>query len=118
MARSGLAFVSLILVTACTEFEPFRFTTFGLSNGRVGAQYADTIRTTGGHGNVTMRVTGGQLPPGIGLRVSDRDGVLYGLPSRAGDYSFTVEARDSITSGNPKPAEVISQGFALAVDSL
>ena len=109
------AFLVLVVVT-CTRPEPFQFVTFSLKNGRLGQAYADTIRTTGGSGDVTMRIVAGQLPPGVGLRVSARDGVLYGEPTRTGDFAFTVEARDSL-SGD-EPADIISQGFAVAVDSL
>ncbi len=99
----------------CTRVQPFEFVTFELANGSLGQAYADTIRTAGAHGTVTMKVMCGQLPPGIGLRVSHHDGVLYGQPTRAGDFSFTVEARDSCPDQNP---DIITQGFAITVDSL
>ena len=112
----------LLVITAlffgCDPFGPFQFTTFELRDGQVGHAYADTVRTEGGYGNVTMRVVSGQLPPGIGLRTEDRTGVLYGEPTRAGRFDFTVEAHDSSESGTPAPADIISHGFSISVDSL
>jgi hypothetical protein len=110
--------VLLAVLFGCGPFEPFEFTTFNLDAGRLGQAYSDTIHTAGGHGNVSMRVTDGQLPPGVGLRLDDRHGVLYGQPSRTGDFQFTVEARDSSSSDEPDPADIITQGFAIRVDSL
>ncbi|MBN2537922.1 hypothetical protein JXB37_06565 [candidate division WOR-3 bacterium] len=116
--RRVAAAALLVFGLACTELDPFRFQTFELADGRLDQAYADTIRTTGGHGYLSMRVIGGQLPPGVGLRVEGRDGVLHGLPVRTGDFQFTVEARDSSHGEMPRPADIITQGFAITVDSL
>ena len=110
--------VLLAVLFGCEPFEPFEFTTFDLVAGSLGQVYSDTIRTAGGYGNVSMRVTDGQLPPGVGLRLADRHGVFYGRPSRTGDFQFTVEARDSSSGDEPDPADIITQGFAIRVDSL
>lgn len=119
--KRGFAFVGLVLLfllSACSSFDPFQFTTFSLRDGTVGRAYADTIRTVGGRGQVSMRLVDGQLPPGVGLRVSDRDGILHGEPTRPGDFQFTVEARDAAGSGDDHRAEIITHGFAITVDSL
>jgi len=115
-AACGLALALLLL--ACTAPVPFEFLTFSLKPAHLGQVYADTIRTAGGRGEVSMRISAGQLPPGIGLRVADTNGILYGTPTRVGDYEFTVEARDSSLTESPVPVELISHGFALFVDSL
>ncbi|MFO7676325.1 MAG: hypothetical protein R6X12_08430 [bacterium] len=113
-----LGVVILVGFLACEGLDPFQFATFSLRDGRVGEAYADTIRTEGGRGEVAMRLVDGQLPPGVGLRVAGRDGILYGLPSRAGDFQFTVEARDSTSGETPRPPAVVTQGFAITIDSL
>lgn len=108
----------LLGVSACDMLEPFQFATFSLRDGTVGQAYADTVRTIGGRGLVVMRLVDGQLPPGVGLRVSERDGILHGVPTRAGDFQFTVEARDAGSGGDTGRSDIITQGFAIAVDSL
>ena len=118
LRRIAVLAVFAVIITGCTEYDPFQFTTFSLSNGTVGRTYADTIRTTGGYGNVSIRLVEGQLPPGIGMRQQDCDAVLYGQPSRTGEFQFTIEARDSSSSEEPDPADIVSQGFAITVDSL
>ena len=113
-----LPVLALLAGLACTPFEPFQFETFTLADGRLGQVYADTIHTTGGYGTVLMRLVEGQLPPGVGLRTDDRDGVLYGQPTRTGDFQFTVEARDSSPGSPLGPEDIITQGFAITVDSI
>lgn len=110
-ARAAL----LLGLLACTALDPFQFATFSLRDGAVGQAYADTIHTAGGRGQVSMRLADGQLPPGVGLRVADRSGILYGRPTRAGDFLFTVEARDSASGSNP--ADIVTQGFAITIGS-
>ena len=110
-----LAVIAVIWI-GCDQ--PFKFITFSVRDGKLGEAYADTIRTEGGHGNKSMHVVSGELPPGIGLRTEVNDGILYGVPSRAGDFSFTVEARDSAFGEEPEPTNIITHGFAIKVDSL
>ena len=45
----------------------------------------------GAHGMVQFRVSSGSLPPGVSLSSS---GALRGEPTRTGQFSFTIEARD------------------------
>lgn len=119
--RRGLLFTVSALVLAfpaCDDFDPFQFATFSLRDGVVGDVYADTIRTVGSRGEVTLRIADGQLPPGVGLREHDRNGVLYGRPTRTGEFLFTVEARDEGSSWPESAsgrARFVSQGFAITV---
>lgn len=73
--------------------------------GVVGRDYADALQAVGAPGAVTWRVTAGELPPGIGL--SAADGVLRGVPTRAGTFRFTATA----TSGSASAA----RSFVVAV---
>jgi len=115
---SALA-VLLVGAPACDGFDAFQFATFDLRDGTVGEVYADTIRTVGARGEVTFRLVDGQLPPGVGLREHDRNGILYGRPTREGDFLFTVEARDEGTSWSEGAASararIVTQGFAITV---
>lgn len=54
--------------------------------------YAFQLLEQGGVGTLTWTQTGGTLPPGISL---SSGGILNGIPTTAGVYSFTVSVTDS-----------------------
>ena len=108
-----LAAVLACLLPGCDELAPFQIDTTSLPDGTVGTPYSARVRTSGGRGRVTVRFLDGQLPPGVGMRQVERDGEFYGTPTRAGDFQFTVEARDSLDDGGP--ASVVTFGYAIAV---
>lgn len=58
---------------------------------RIGTAYNQTNRASGGTAPYTFAVTGGSLPPGFFL---SSGGVLSGMPTNLGNYSFTVMATD------------------------
>jgi hypothetical protein len=102
-----------LLLTACHDFVPLDITTTTLATGRVGEAYADTIRTSGGHGNAIVCVLDGQLPPGIAFRQTGNDAALYGTPQLVGDYLFTVEAVDVLDDSSC--GTLVTRGFLLTV---
>jgi hypothetical protein len=57
-----------------------------------GIAYSQTLTATGGTAPYTFAVTAGALPPGLTLSPA---GLLSGIPTRAGGYTFTVTATDS-----------------------
>jgi hypothetical protein len=61
-----------------------------MAPGVVGAQYADTLRMTGGNGYYGYTVQSGKLPPGVGLLVN---GVFGGVPRKDSTYAFVVYAQ-------------------------
>jgi hypothetical protein len=109
----AVAVALLLLVGACDEWGDFDIVTTTLRDGRVGQAYADTIRTEGGHGTVTIHLVSGNLPPGVSLRQAGRNAVLNGTPTYADTFLFTVEARDSTDSSDV--ADVVAKGLALVV---
>ncbi len=58
--------------------------------------YAWKVPAFGGKEPVRLMVTGGSLPPGLGL---SPDGTLSGRPRAAGSFIFSVSATDSCKSG-------------------
>src|SRR5204863_7733095 len=80
------------------------------TNGLVGNAYSQTLTATGGRTPYSWSITSAGSPSGLSL---DATGVLAGLPSAAGTFSFTVQvtdqdnnvARQSVTliilAGNP-----------------
>jgi hypothetical protein len=63
-----------------------------LPSARVGIVYSQTLQAAGGSAPFSWTVVSGALPPGVTLAAS---GVLQGTPSRSGDFTFTVQVRDS-----------------------
>ena len=57
--------------------------------------YSQTLTATGGNGVYTWVVSSGTLPPGLAL--APASGVISGIPTTSGNYSFTVSATDSST---------------------
>lgn len=64
-------------------------------NAVVGKAYSFQFRATGGmsNGYVYSVKSGSRLPPGISL---NRNGLLYGKATKAGEWSFAICARDKV----------------------
>ena len=88
---------------------PFAITTSTLPPASAGTPYRVQLRDTGGTAPYAWSVQSGSLPPGLTL---DSSGVLSGVPSTAGEYSFTVGVTDSAAP----PASATPVALALAVD--
>ncbi len=67
-------------------------TTTSLPAGTVGVAYSQTLQAAGGAGEFTWSVSSGALPAGVTLTPN---GTLQGTPTRAADFAFTVQARDT-----------------------
>lgn len=68
-------------------------TTTSLPNGRIFRAYSQTLAATGGWTPYTWSIASGALPRGLTLSAS---GVISGIPTRIGTFSFTVRLRDSV----------------------
>ncbi|MGY0635905.1 MAG: S8 family serine peptidase [Paraglaciecola chathamensis] len=73
--------------------EPVVINTANLAQGQVNEAYSATLFASGGSGSFTWTVVSGNLPSGLELNA--QSGQLAGTPSTAGEFSFTVEAKDS-----------------------
>lgn len=62
-------------------------------DGQVGVAYRATLVALSGTGPWTWAITSGQLPPGLGL--NSTTGVISGLPTTAGTFSFVAQWTDS-----------------------
>ena len=83
------------------------------TTGQVGTSYSSSIGRTGGVAPFTYSISSGSLPPGLMLNSST--GVISGIPTTAGAFSFIIKVIDSqglsatnnctitITSNNPIP---------------
>src|SRR6266478_55948 len=67
-------------------------TTSVLPNALQNRPYTQLLLEHGGVGNLTWTVANGSLPPGISLSAN---GILFGSPTTAGSFPFTVQVTDS-----------------------
>ncbi|MGN6778154.1 putative Ig domain-containing protein [Rhizobium sp.] len=80
-----------------------------LSAVTAGTAYSQTLTASGGTGSYTYSLSTGTLPAGVALSST---GVLSGAPTNAGNFSFTIVARDSSTGTGPFTG---AQAYTLAV---
>lgn len=75
-------------------------TTGSLSDGAVGRTYNQTIQANGGKTPYSWSKSG-NFPPGLNINAST--GTITGMPTTAGNYTFTIRVQDA-TSPNPLSA--------------
>ncbi len=61
--------------------------------GMIGEQYSLALNASGGIGNISWTINSGSLPPG--LLLNSATGMVFGVPSASGSYTFTVKAEDA-----------------------
>jgi hypothetical protein len=88
---------------------PLVITTVSVPNGIIGASYSLPLGASGGTPPYNWTVVSGTLPGGINLNAGN--GLLSGTPSSSGNYSFTVQVKDSsgATAQRAFSMSVISQ---------
>jgi len=72
---------------------PLVITTVTVPNGTVGVAYSLPLGASGGTAPYNWSVINGTLPGGVSLNAAN--GLLSGSPTTAGNYSFTVQVKDS-----------------------
>jgi large repetitive protein len=64
-----------------------------LPSAQDAVSYSQQLTASGGNGSYSFSISAGALPAGLTLSTS---GLLSGTPTAAGNFSFTVTARDSL----------------------
>lgn len=77
-----------------------------LPNGWVGSPYEIKLPVTGGVEPYDLSISKGRLPDGVRL---SSNSILIGTPTSRGDYSFTVQVKDSTSAA-------VSQTFSIHVN--
>lgn len=77
-----------------------------LANAQVGASYSQQMTANGGNGSYSYSVSAGALPSGLVLSTA---GLLSGTPSAAGNYNFTITAKDSLNFSGSQAYTVSTQ---------
>lgn len=81
-----------------------------LPDGIASNVYSGPVNIFGGFGALTASISSGSLPPG--LSIDPTTGVISGTPTVPGNYTFTVQVKDSFT-----PPAVATQVYNLHVAS-
>lgn len=80
------------------QYSFVNITTASLPSGTNGSAYSQTIIATSSQGTLTFALQSGSLPSGLALATTT--GVISGTPSSDGTYPFTIEADDTLSTGN------------------
>ena len=89
---------SIALTADATPYIPLDITTTRLSDGESWDTYVDHLDHTGGNGNEVWSVMSGDFP--AGLKIDPLTGDVTGKPAYPGQYNFTIEIDDGISSDN------------------
>ena len=92
---SATASRQLAIAVSAPPPAPLNITTTGLPGGKVNVTYSQTLQATGGVTPYVWSLASGSLPPGLTLSSA---GVISGRPTKKGNWSFVVRARDSQSS--------------------
>ncbi len=88
--------------------------TTDLPDGQKGSPYSAALEAEGGQPPYTWSVTGGDVPPGIGL---DPAGTLSGTPTEQGEFSFTATVQDQAGALATADLGILVHGEGLAIVS-
>ena len=80
---------------------PLKIVTSKLAGGTSGVSYNAALSASGGQSPYRWTVSSGTLPGGVQLDASS--GVISGIPSQTGSFSFSVAVKDSASNQTTQP---------------
>jgi uncharacterized repeat protein (TIGR03803 family) len=78
--------------------------TTSVTKATIGGQYTQKINAQFGLPTYLWTITSGALPPGITLTSGTPNAVLSGIPTQAGNYTFTLQVADFETNPSTQTA--------------
>ena len=97
MVRDDMSAMAMLMlsinITNPPPAEPLAITTSTLAAGKVRHAYTQTLTGSGGIVPYTWSISAGALPGGMTL--NSATGMLSGIPTKQGNYSFTVRLLDN-----------------------
>ncbi len=94
--------------------EALEITTTELPNGSVEVEYNEPLEAIDGTPPYTWSIPAG-LPPELPLTLDAATGAIFGTPTTAGDYIFTVEVRDDSESLS-LPEQIDTQELSIHIE--
>jgi hypothetical protein len=82
-----------LVISIAAQYAPLVITTTTLPDARVGRDYLQAVRATGGLNPYTWSLASGVLPPG--MTGSASQGTVFGRPTTTGTWSFVAGVHDS-----------------------
>lgn len=86
-------------------------TTTALPDGTAGVFYSQEVMAVAGFTPYSFAITNGVLPNGLSLPNNRRTGVISGIPTQTGSFTFTIEVTDS-----DSPASVDTQEITIVIN--
>ena len=83
-----------------------------LPSGTIRQTYAATLTASGGTAPYTFSVTGGTLPNGVSLGAA---GSLNGTPQKAGNFSVSITAADSVGAASSRSYQMVIAGDTITL---
>ena len=114
-ATDKLGFTGSRIYSLFTQPAPLVLGPETLPEPAAGEYYSAQLVTTGGYGDVSYTITEGALPTDLTLDADS--GLIEGIPSAVGSYSFTVTSSDAAPAGDASP-EPASRSYTVVVPSL
>ncbi len=93
LARNGAVTLDSNNVAVCPACPLITLSPATLPEGTIGVAYNQAITAAGGTAPYTFSIIAGSLPPGLNLSAA---GVISGIPTTAGSFTFTVRATDAV----------------------
>jgi Putative Ig domain len=112
---SGTTQLILDISAYFAPLPPLSVTTTSLPAGTINVPYSSTLSASGGEPPYSWTVTGGALPPGLGLSTA---GVISGTPTAGGVYNFTVQVTDTLTNMASAPLSITIQTGPLVITTM
>ena len=88
-----------------TVYAGLTVTDTSLPSGRVGVNYGAALLGSGGQPPYAWSLYSGSLPPGLNL--DPQGGNVYGTPTSAGTYTFSVQVSDSLQTSPPRQMSIV-----------
>ena len=92
--------------TVTVQAVPLKIITSQAPNGTVGQMYGFQMQLSGGGPPFNWSVVLGNLPPGVSLNANT--GMMAGIPTQEGKFSFTLEVTDSTFSAQQSSMQSLS----------
>jgi hypothetical protein len=97
---------------ALAQFQPLSIVTNSVPDATQYVGYEFPLEAAGGNGTYSWSMDSGKLPGGMALRLDESMGILtlFGAPTEAGSFNFTLKVADGST-----PPQSATHDFTLLV---